>query len=115
MTLPATPAERIDAIVSALLEGVPRAAGDLGEVARLVHAALPPMPPSAEFDRRLRARLWRPRAAPRLVDRVAVARRELGRTGLIAAGALSSAAVGFTALALWHGMRRQPAGRLLHR
>ena len=34
---------------------------------------------------------------------------------LLTAGALSSAAVGVTAFAVWRTSRRQPAQRLLHR
>ncbi len=102
-----TPVERLDAVVDALLAGEQRRGAELVEIATLVRDALRPVPAGRRFEDRLRRRLtgsgrvgWRQLATP-------------GR--LIAAGAVSSAAVGVTALAVWRTARRQPAGRLPHR
>ncbi len=101
-----TPAERLDAAVDALLAGEPRHGGGLVELARLVHDALPPVPAGVRFEQALRRRL---------TGRSRVAWAQLTPSRLIAAGAVSSAAAGFTALALWRTSRRQPAHRLWHR
>ncbi|HET8571701.1 MAG TPA: hypothetical protein VFN14_07405 [Candidatus Limnocylindria bacterium] len=101
-----TPAARLDATVDALLAGDAHGGGDLAEIAGLVHAALAPLPPSQRFEDRLRARLQSPSRPswPQLTP-----------TRLIAAGAVSSAAVGVTALAVWRSSRRQPVARRWHR
>lgn len=108
---PLSPAERLDAALTALVEQrQPLADGALVEVAALVHAALPPVPPGLQFERRVAERLWAPSAVEQLRRRAAMARRELTVGRLIAAGALSSAAVGVTALAVWAGGRRIAGG-----
>jgi hypothetical protein len=99
-----TPAVRLDAVIDELLAGSAPRGDTLSEIAMLAHAALRPMPPSVGFEARLRHRLqghapWRGFRPNRF----------------IAAGAVSSAAVGVTALAVWRTPRRQPAGRLWHR
>ncbi len=110
-----TPAERLDAAVDALLVGA-RAYGDtLSDVAALVHAALPPIPPSVRFETRLAKRLSGAGVRDRLRVAAIATRRELTPNRLIAAGAVSSAAVGVTAFAVWRTSRRQPAHRLWHR
>ncbi|HEX5397267.1 MAG TPA: hypothetical protein VFX74_09315 [Candidatus Limnocylindria bacterium] len=101
-----TPHARLDAAVDTLLAGEPLRDGGLAEVARLVHAALGPIPPSFRFEDRLQRKL-------RGVSRIAWPQLSPGR--LIAAGAVSSAAVGVTALAVWRTSRRQAAARPWHR
>lgn len=121
--LPPSPAERADAVVSDLLAGrQPHISGadaaELADVAALVRAAVPPLPPSFDFEGRLAERLRdgglvdrlrRQAAAAR--QHAAAARRQLTPTRLIAAGAVSSAAVGVTALAVWAGGRRTAGHR----
>ena len=97
-----TPANRLDVTIDALLAGEPTRGSRLAETAALLHASLPPVPPSLAFENRLHHRLHG--RAPR-------AWLQLTPTRLIAAGAVSSAAVGVTALAVWRTTRRQPAGR----
>jgi hypothetical protein len=110
-----TPAERLDAAVDSILVGA-RAYGDtLSDVAALVHAALPPIPPGAGFEARLARRLGGAGMRDRLRVAAVATRRQLTPVRLITAGALSSAAVGVTAFAVWRTSRRQPAQRLLHR
>jgi hypothetical protein len=65
------------------------------------------LPPGRIFEERLARRLAVPGLAQRLRERAAAARRAMTPTRLIAAGAVSSAAVGVTALAMWRGGRRQ--------
>ena len=110
-----TPAERLDAAVDSILIGA-RAYGDtLSDVAALVHAALPPIPPAAGFEARLAGRLSGVGMRQRLRAAMVASRRELTPVRLLAAGALSSAAVGVTVFAVWRTGRRQPVQRLLHR
>jgi hypothetical protein len=120
--LPPPPAERVDTGVSDLLAGrLPLVVGPdraaRAEVARLVQAALPPIPAGLVFEERLAERLRggglvdRLRRQAAAVGQQAVAaRRQLTPTRVITAGAVSSAAVGVTALAVWAGGRRS-AGR----
>jgi hypothetical protein len=113
-----SPAERLDAAIDALLNArrfVGNGARDGGEgeligTAVLLQAALPPVPPGTTFEERLARRLAEPGLAQRLRERAATARRAVTPTRLIAAGAVSSAAVGVTALAVWRGGRRQAGG-----
>lgn len=125
--LPAPPgaslAERLDAYVNALLAGrsLPQALDadlrPLTTAARLIAAALGPVPVASRFEARLGARLAHDagplaRGVRALGD---ISRRELRHPRrLIAAGAVSSAAVGVgvTALAVWRGGRRHPARRV---
>lgn len=115
-------AERLDAYVTALLAGrsVPQVVDaelrPLAAAARLIAAALAPVPVASRFEARLGARLA-DHAGP-LARRVRalghISRRELRHPGrLIAAGAVSSAAVGVgvTALAVWRGGRRDQGRR----
>lgn len=117
-----SPAERLDAAVDHLLAGEqPHTDTEirrLVEVATLLREALPRVPPASRFEARLAARLTVEAAVGRNLRAFsAAARRELTPARLIAAGAVSSAAVGVTAIAVWRGSRR-PGGvghRLLHR
>jgi hypothetical protein len=101
-----TPHARLDAAVDTLLAGEPVRGGELAEVASLVHAALGPLPPNTRFEDRLRRRLRGPSR---------ITWPQLSPSRLIAAGAVSSAAVGVTAFAVWRTSRRQAAGRAWHR
>lgn len=103
--MPTRPA-RLDAAVDTLLAGEAVRGSELADVASLVHAALGPVPPSFCFEDRLRRRL---RSSPR------IAWPQLSPSRLIAAGAVSSAAVGVTALAVWRTSRRQAVNRPWHR
>jgi hypothetical protein len=112
-----SPAERLDAAIEALLDARRRvrrgrdgSEGELVGTAALLQAALPPLPPGRIFEERLARRLAVPGLALRLRERAATARRAMTPTRLIAAGAVSSAAVGVTALAMWRGGRRQAGG-----
>jgi hypothetical protein len=111
----ASSAERLDAAIAALFDGHrlvghDRAEGGLLGTAALVQAALPPLPPGVAFEERLGRRLAERGLARRLRERAAAVRGALTPTRLIAAGAVSSAAVGVTALAMWRGGRRQAGG-----
>jgi hypothetical protein len=110
-------AEQLDAIITRLVAGaqVPvRVEGELRPLvaaARALAAALRPVPVAPRFEARLGTRLAQ--AGGPLARRVraftGLTRRELRHPGrLIAAGAVSSAAVGVgvTALAVWRGGRR---------
>lgn len=110
-----TPAERLDAAVEAMLLGARTYGDTLSDVAALVHAALPPIPPGAGFEARLAKRLSGAGVRDRLRVTAVATRRQLTPIRLIAAGAVSSAAVGVTAFAVWRTSRRPPAHRLLHR
>ena len=96
-----TSALRTDAAVEAVLAGE-RPRGDLAD---LVHAALRPLPPGVEFEARLRRRL---------AGGTRFAWPQLTPSRLLAAGAVSSAALGVTAVAVYVS-RRQPAHRPAHR
>jgi hypothetical protein len=112
-------AERLDAYVTALVTGrsVPQLVDGelrpLAAAARLVAGALVPVPVAPRFEARLGTRLaHEPGPVARGVRAIAdISRRELRHPSrLIAAGAVSSAAlgVGVTALAVWRGGRRHP-------
>ncbi len=105
-----TPAERLDAALSALLADEPRRDPALPRAAALLKAALSPVPPSAGFEERLARRLTGGGLGERLRQRAVLARRELTPARLIAAGAVSSAAVGVTVLAVWRTGGRRQAG-----
>jgi hypothetical protein len=106
-------AERLEHAVEQLMAGdqpvADRAMAPLLEAAELVRAAMPPIPGGDALDARLMAQLTQRRRVTVAVDALeAFARRELQHPGrLIAAGAVSSAAVGVTvtAVAVWR-MRR---------
>ncbi len=99
-----TAALRTDAAVEAVLAGEPPQ-GALGEMTELVHAALRPIPPGVAFEARLRRRL---------AGATRFAWPQLTPSRLLAAGAVSSAALGVTAVAVYVS-RRQPAHRPVHR
>jgi|SoiMethySBSTD1v2_1073268.scaffolds.fasta_scaffold563686_2 hypothetical protein len=109
---PRSQAERLEHAVAQLMAGdqpvADRAMAPLLEAAELVRAAMPPIPVGDALDARLLAQITQRRRANAAVDALeAFARRELQHPGrLIAAGAVSSAAVGaVTAVAVWR-MRR---------
>jgi hypothetical protein len=119
-----TTSERLEDAVEALLGGaqphIEPALRPLLDAAGLTADALPPIPAGPQFEALLAARLAREGLLRRAADAVsALARRELAHRGrLIAAGAVSTAAVGFTVTAL--AMRRSgrhhpPVSRLLVR
>jgi hypothetical protein len=117
-------AERLDDAVESVLEGQPPTVESdlrpLVAVAAVTADALRPIPPSARFEARLAARLGQEGAVRRAADRVtSFTRRELAQPGrLLAAGAVSTAAVGVTvtAFAVWRSARHPaPAHRLLGR
>jgi hypothetical protein len=107
-------AERLEQAVEQLMAGdrpmADRAMQPLLEAAALVRAALPPIPGGDALDARLLARITQRRRVNAAVDALeGFARRELRHPGrLIAAGAVSSAAVGVTAVAVWRS--RRPGG-----
>lgn len=112
-------AERLDHAVEQLLAGEgpahDPALGALLETAALVRAALPPIPSGRRFEARLTSRLANAAGAGGVAGAVgaleAFARRELRHPArILAAGAVSSAAVGVTvtAVAVWRS-RRQAA------
>lgn len=119
-----TPA-RLDAAVEALLAGQQPLVSDelrpLVATAALTADALRPFPAGRSFEARLADRLAHPGTVRRAADAVSTfTRRELAHPGrLLAAGAVSTAAVGvtITAFAVWRSTRRHPAPapRLLHR
>jgi hypothetical protein len=109
-------ADRLDLAVERLLAGenVPseRGLGPLFETAALVRAALPPVPSAQKFEERLGARLAHAGVAGAVDAIEAFARRELRHPGrILAAGAVSSAAVGVTvtAVAVWFSRRHAAA------
>jgi hypothetical protein len=85
----------------------------LVDAAALLSSALPPLPAGSRFEARVAARLAASSPLARAAEAVgATVRRELRHPGrLIAAGAVSSAAVGVTvtALAVWRTSRRHSA------
>lgn len=113
-----TPADRLDAAVDALLAGE-RAPGDAAlrsaiSVAELLRTTLTPIPPGARFQAELAERIHGASFGQRTLRAVTGSTR--GR--LIAAGAVSSAAVGVgvTAFAVWRTSRRHAgAAHRVHR
>lgn len=112
-------ADRLDEAVDELLAGrTPRLDAEVApllEMAGRVSTALPLPAVSERFEARLAGRLRRISPATRGLDRL---RAATGRERLIAAGAVSSAAVGMTltAFAVWRTTRRHAAPvRLGHR
>jgi hypothetical protein len=109
-------AERLEHAVEQLMAGdrpvADGAMAPLLETAALVRAALPPVPSGEALDARLLAQITQRRRVNVAVDALeAFARRELRHPGrLIAAGAVSSAAVGMTvtAVAVWRSRRHAP-------
>lgn len=121
-----TTAQRLDEAIDKVLAGdrpvVEPELRRLVEAAELLSSALPPLPVGARFEARVAARLASSSPLVRAAEAVgAAARRELRHPRrLIAAGAVSSAAVGVTvtALAVWRTSRRHGAaghGRPAHR
>ena len=120
---PGSKAEHLDRALDLLLAGsrpaADRAIEPLLDVADLVRAAMPPIPVADAFDARLLERIGGERRMPAAVGTLErIARRELRSPGrILAAGAVSSAAVGVTvtALAVWRSRRHSagllPAGR----
>jgi hypothetical protein len=113
-------AERLDVAVDQLLAGSrPRTEHGLEpllDAAALVQAAIPPIPTGERFDARLLGRLEHGGGVSSAVGALErLARRELRHRGrIIAAGAVSSAAVGVTvtAFAVWRSRRQPTAGAL---
>ena len=112
-------ADRLDVAVERLLTGEGASSdqglGPLLETAALVRAALPPVPSGLKFEERLGARLAHAGVAGAVDAIEAFARRELRHPKrLLAAGAVSSAAVGVTvtAVAVWRSRRHGVAGRV---
>ncbi|HEX9634832.1 MAG TPA: hypothetical protein VGB34_05030 [Candidatus Limnocylindria bacterium] len=119
-----TPAQRLDEAIDRILAGdrpvVEPELRPLVDAATLLTSALPPLPAGSRFEARVAARLAASTPLARAAEAVgAIARRELRHPGrLIAAGAVSSAAVGVTvtALAVWRTSRRHgAAARAAHR
>jgi hypothetical protein len=115
-----TRADRLDVAVERLLASESSPAdqelGGLLETAALVRAALPPIPAGQKFEARLNERLAAAAATAGVAGAVgaieAFARRELRHPGrILAAGAVSSAAVGVTvtAVAVWRSRRHSSA------
>ena len=109
-------ADRLDVAVERLLAGKDTPSdpgvGPLLETAALVRAALPPIPSGQKFEERLGARLAHAGVAGAVDAIEAFARRELRSPGrILAAGAVSSAAVGVTvtAVAVWRSRRHGAA------
>jgi hypothetical protein len=109
----ATPAERVDRLVDAILapagrHGAIPESSPLTELIGSVADALPPIPPGVGFESRLGARLAEAAAGRRAFGLL----RQRGRM-IVTGAAVSSAAVGVgvTAFAVWRSSRRQPAHR----
>jgi hypothetical protein len=108
-----SPAERLDRAVDVLLAGGGPARDPalhpLLETAAMVRAALPPIPGGRAFEARLLARLMHGGGVASAVGALeSFARRELRHPArILAAGAVSSAAVGVTvtAVAVWRSRR----------
>lgn len=118
-------AAQLDAAVDRVLATGRAAAGPelqpLVDVAARLRATLRPLPAGSRFEGRVAARLAGAGGAQRAIEALGeLARRQLAhRERLIAAGAMSSAALGLTvtAYAVWRSSRRPVpvAQRLLHR
>ena len=109
-----TPAERLDLALDELLAGS-RPSGDrslapLLDAAALVRDAMPPIPAGASFDSRMLGRLEERRRVSGAVEALGrAAQRELRHPArILAAGAVSTAAVGVTvtAVAVWRARRQ---------
>jgi hypothetical protein len=115
-----SPAERLDHAVDVLLAGgrPPRDATTrpLLETAAVVRAALPVIPSARGFETRVLTRLTHPDGVAGAIGALeALVRRELRHpVRMLAAGAVSSAAVGvtLTAVVLWRSRRHVAAGSL---
>ena len=111
-----SPAERVDRLVdAALTSGAPPAlpAGDLRHLATLASTlgdALAAIPPSTDFESHLAARLADAADRRRAIGMF----RHRGRL-LVTGAAVSSAALGVTAFAVWRSTRRQSAHRFWER
>jgi hypothetical protein len=109
-------AERVDRLVDAVLATDAPATQTSPElerfavVASALGDALSPMPPGTAFEARLAGRLAEAAARPGAIG-------VLGHRGrlLVTGAAVSSAAVGVTAFAVWRATRRQPAHRFWER
>ena len=119
-----TVADRLDEALDGVLARAPHERdADLGSLLRaaeLLRDALPPIPAGAVFEGRLASQLAEQNPVLRIAGRAGdLARRGLHDRGrLIAAGAVSSAAVGVTvtAVAVWLTSRRNAgAERAAHR
>lgn len=111
-----TSAERVDRLIDAVLgteaPSIP-AEPELRPIATLAAAledALPAIPPGAGFEAQLAARLADAVEGRRTIGVL----RHRGRL-LVTGAAVSSAAVGVTAFAVWRSTRRQPAHRFWER
>jgi len=110
-------AERLDDAVETLLAGeqplVEPELRPLLHVAQLAADALRPIPTASRFEARLAGRLAHEGMVRRAAGAVSsFTRRELSQPGrLLAAGAVSTAAVGVTvtAFAVWRSARQHPA------
>ena len=106
-------AERLDRALDQLLAGsrpaADRSIAPLLDAAALVRAAMPPIPAADSFESRVLGRIAQGRRTTSAIGALErMARRELRHPGrIIAAGAVSSAAVGVTvtALAVWRSRR----------
>jgi hypothetical protein len=114
-------ADRLDRALDQLLTGSRPSRGDrslepLLAAAALVREAMPPIPAGERFESRVLSRLEQHGSVASAVGALErIARRELRHPGrIIAAGAVSSAAVGVTvtALAVWRSRRHATAGAL---
>ena len=109
-----TPAERLDLALDELLAGS-RPLGDRGlapllDAAALVRDAMPPIPAGSRLDSRMLGRLEDRGGVSGAVEALGrVAQRELRHPArILAAGAVSTAAVGVTvtAVAVWRARRQ---------
>lgn len=109
-----SPAERLDLALDELLAGTrphgDRSIAPLLDAAVLVRDAMPPIPAGSRFESRLLTRFEETGGVTTAVGALErLARRELRHPGrILAAGAVSSAAVGVTvtALAVWRSRRQ---------
>jgi hypothetical protein len=113
-------AERLDRAVDQLLSGsrpaADRSLEPLLDAASLVRAAMPPIPAAEDFESRLAGRIEQGKRLVSPFDALERFARRAQRhpKRIIAAGAVSSAAVGMTvtALALWRSRRHAAASGL---